>query len=1097
MVDKRKRAGSDAASSSGHSSDAAREGSTKDQQAEETATANKAFVPFSDGTELHTALKTPSADLLRLLLSRLRHQTSLSFAENTERSTIPASDKRIQLVKEYCQLCETQASNSGAITSAASSIFSTWELADRQDLPTLLHLPIFCLAQSLALLSIHYPTHSLGSNIIERILSPNEPWLAMLHDYISNLGGAKYASSKQRDARSSNKSDVAALASLVLLREISHFAKGRYAVKLFDSFNWSMRVLPHIFNMRRRTNRKNKASKKNQSAADVSLRRPDIRTLYILFLLSFLQQGHSHTLKLRLLDLGRDFLPGILKGLPQDPPDVVQTILLHLHEDLVKDQKIPRSKKVEFWNEWACGCVVQLYSREEEHVLIHADSDAIENPSVADLAHHFLLSICTNPGFGICYPDRGWYPRKAAPQEDAGQTSEQKQNGVFASGDDHILLGEGSTGAQKGKPGGGGPIYNKVLSGVLRQLAVAEDLRQQELALGILTACPELVGSYLESSCAGLSVDPRPSSRWLCNVAFFGRVVGLDLPSFRNAKVEHLESSDTSDPSASIPQAHRLYASEPPPMSTILANILPGPLHRFLFAQGLNSSDRLVRYSTCALLCRCLDRMVRFRDVCLNASTELDEDENGPWRRRMEILEMEARRRIPDISIVIQILQIATSRSSANEAANGTEGDDNADNESERDASANDNLLSTEVSLRLLSLYYQAVPSSAFDVKFNAGKLLTNAFVQSSPAPGAAQFANGDVEMANGNHAADTDASEEGRSDKDGSEDEEEDAGEIRLEALCQVHTLRILSHSALASSLDWTAKPAGSNGHLSYLGMLLTLFISTPVHQVKSACEDLLRSLLAQSSFFEHNAAELDAWLASLPQADAQSGVNDEEPGHNRGAGLSWEQEKVVSFLDECMLRCAKTPYRYVEAARKFLQEHGNRSDIEAEDQMDVGRSPSTDLLASPWLMAVFEQFSIRVEKGLFDSDKGIVDALTAFFARLIPTLCAYTRHTSAFEAMASQIRKCISGNANYQASGFLATTIVSKIHCIRSAPEPASSSPKKSKASTPLFKGKSCSIGTCSAVASGGMIRISHYQNRYTKVTPSGLIAGDAACR
>ena len=158
MVEKRKRAGSDVASSARHASDVSEDEQAANGQIEavaEESTVNKGFVPFADGAELYEALKTPSADLQRLLLSRLRNQTSLSFAENTQRSTIPASDKRIQLIKDYCQLCETQASNSGAPTSAAASIFSTWELADRQDLPTLLHLPIFCLAQSLALLSIH------------------------------------------------------------------------------------------------------------------------------------------------------------------------------------------------------------------------------------------------------------------------------------------------------------------------------------------------------------------------------------------------------------------------------------------------------------------------------------------------------------------------------------------------------------------------------------------------------------------------------------------------------------------------------------------------------------------------------------------------------------------------------------------------------------------------------------------------------------------------------------------------------------------------------------------------------------------------------
>lgn len=38
-----------------------------------------------------------------------------------------------------------------------------------------------------------------------------------------------------------------------------------------------------------------------------------------------------------------------------------------------------------------------------------------------------------------------------------------------------------------------GKIYNKILANFLKTLKVNEDLRQQELAIKIMTACPELV----------------------------------------------------------------------------------------------------------------------------------------------------------------------------------------------------------------------------------------------------------------------------------------------------------------------------------------------------------------------------------------------------------------------------------------------------------------------------------------------------------------------------------------------------------------------------------------------------------------------------
>ncbi len=224
---------------------------------------------------------------------------------------------------------------------------------------------------------------------------------------------------------------------------------------------------------------------------------------------------------------------------------------------------------------------------------------------------------------------------------------------------------------------------------------------------------------------------------------------------------------------------------------------------------------------------------------------------------------------------------------------------------------------------------------------------------------------------------------------------------------------------------------------------MLLTLFVTTPLNQVKQACEDLLRSILATSSFFEHHPSEVEAWLASLPQSDAQSTQSEEQVERGRVVAPhhpSAEQSLVISFLDECMLRCAKTPYRYIEAARQFQQEHGNKNSSSGSDRNSTGASSSTDLLSSPWLMAVFEQFTIRVEKGLFVATDGVVDALMAFFVRFLPVLCAYSRQTSAVEAMAIKIADVIEGNPTYSSATFLTTTLLRKLRSIGTAPERAS---------------------------------------------------------
>jgi nucleolar pre-ribosomal-associated protein 1 len=102
----------------------------------------------------------------------------------------------------------------------------------------------------------------------------------------------------------------------------------------------------------------------------------------------------------------------------------------------------------------------------------------------ADLAHHFLLALCTHPGQGVCYQDRGWYGRFLG-EEDQVDADDLQQ------ADTSTARSKSATAA----------TYNKILGNVLRYLNVNEDPRQYELALRIMKSCPELVAGYVNSVC--------------------------------------------------------------------------------------------------------------------------------------------------------------------------------------------------------------------------------------------------------------------------------------------------------------------------------------------------------------------------------------------------------------------------------------------------------------------------------------------------------------------------------------------------------------------------------------------------------------------
>jgi nucleolar pre-ribosomal-associated protein 1 len=113
-----------------------------------------------------------------------------------------------------------------------------------------------------------------------------------------------------------------------------------------------------------------------------------------------------------------------------------------------------------------------LYDRAEDE---RSDTASGEEQIPADVAHHFLLAITTRPGVGVCFKDRGWYPR-------------QEESFTPENVHDEAEEDEATTVKR-----GGGKIHNRILANLLKALKVNEDPRQLELAIRVLEAAPELV----------------------------------------------------------------------------------------------------------------------------------------------------------------------------------------------------------------------------------------------------------------------------------------------------------------------------------------------------------------------------------------------------------------------------------------------------------------------------------------------------------------------------------------------------------------------------------------------------------------------------
>ena len=311
----------------------------------------------------------------------------------------------------------------------------------------------------------------------------------------------------------------------------------------------------------------------------------------------------------------------------------------------------------------------------------------------ADLAHHFLLAICTHPGVGVCFKDRGWYPRETGDDVRLAQSDNDETAPKHAR------------------------IYNKILAHLLKTLKVNEDPRQQELALRIFSACPELVcgcvvslycGSHFLTkhsywSSAPLTLEPRLSSKWIATIAFFGNVISLPVP----------------EESFFLPGSS-LYLPTPPPLPAFLENIFPSVNTKAHFSRGILSASPLVQHCTALTLAKSLSKYSGVLKIMRKVEIELEEGEsNGQWRKRRNELELEARRRVPDFQVII-----AFSQKTGEDVQLAPGGAETSARPPGKDRTA----MLAESSTRLLWLYHLCFPSLVAEARFDVGKLLQNLF---------------------------------------------------------------------------------------------------------------------------------------------------------------------------------------------------------------------------------------------------------------------------------------------------------------------------------------------------------------------------------
>uniref|UniRef100_A0A8C5AJB7 Nucleolar pre-ribosomal-associated protein 1 n=1 Tax=Gadus morhua TaxID=8049 RepID=A0A8C5AJB7_GADMO len=205
--------------------------------------------------------------------------------------------------------------------------------------------------------------------------------------------------------------------------------------------------------------------------------RPDIRMAYIQFAVSFLMSGDPATVG-QILEL----LPEILNsGISADRLSIVSLILSTLKSRVVKNKAVTKTQKVRFFTAVLLTDVSSLYRWDGIIDVSTEDNDTVKqaaNSVVRDLAHSFLLEVCSSRKNGISFHDPSY--------------------------------------------GTAGRAGNIILLQFLGGLKPTEDILVEELVTKTLRASPDLLGRFFKES--RYSFAPRVQSAWRDNVQLVKKI---------------------------------------------------------------------------------------------------------------------------------------------------------------------------------------------------------------------------------------------------------------------------------------------------------------------------------------------------------------------------------------------------------------------------------------------------------------------------------------------------------------------------------------------------------------------------------------------
>lgn len=347
--------------------------------------------------------------------------------------------------------------------------------------------------------------------------------------------------------------------------------------------------------------------------------KPSVRKNALRYLFANLKL-QDQTAKTYLITQGR-IVRAVFQDIMEDPPSVVNEILETFKRHVMLDQALSRITQGLVFTDWTLTRIAMLYNYQEK------SDGANQSLSIQNLAHSFLLSICTIADHGVLLTQIEGPPSESLDPESHGTQYELELEFMAKK-------------LEKQKS-----VKNITLAAFLQGLRPYANVMQNELVVSIFQAAPELVADYFSKK-RSFYFEPKLSATWIGYSMFLLSSIQLPIAG------EHLRIWS---------RGHNLV---PPPLYILMESILPSPLTQKALTRCLNQSSALIAFFAIRILIAAFQKLEKTLELLVVTSQKIEAQFRYRWKQTILKLKLEFSKRCPETCDVIKIFRRCSTKSS-------------------------------------------------------------------------------------------------------------------------------------------------------------------------------------------------------------------------------------------------------------------------------------------------------------------------------------------------------------------------------------------------------------------------------------------------